>query len=97
MPFGPQWFEAHFGSGYGSIATVGYRLVQANGSDSVARTTTGVIELTAGTGNYGVTVASVPDNAVAIEWDTGGGSPVYASQGINDFSIPENVMRYQRS
>ncbi len=83
MPFTQPWFEVDFGSNYASLATVGYRLYQADGSDSVARTTTGVIEI--GTGSYGVPSVNVPDNAVGIEWDTGGGSPVYAVEDIDPF------------
>ena len=83
MPFTQPWFEVNFGSAYAGIGTTGYRLYQASGADSVARTTTGVVDL--GNGAYGVAAVNVPDNAVGIEWDTGGGSPVYATEDMEPF------------
>ncbi len=80
MPFTQPWFEVDFGASYAAIATTGYRLYQNTGADSVARTTVGVVDL--GNGAYGVPSVSVPDNAAGIEWDTGGGSPVYAREDI---------------
>ncbi len=77
-----MFLEVNFGSGYSGLATVGYRLYQDDDTDSVARTTTGVFEIGTNTGNYGVVVPSIPDNAVGIEWDTGGGSPVYATEDL---------------
>ena len=78
-----SWFEVSFGSSKSGIGTVGYRLYQDDGTDSVARTTSGVIEI--GNGVYGVPNVSVPDDAVGIEWDTGGGSPVYAVEDIQPY------------
>jgi len=83
MPFTQPWFEVDFGSNYAGIGTTGYRLYQANGTDSVARTTTGVVDLS--NGAYGVPSVNVPDNAVGIEWDTGGGSPVYAREDVEPY------------
>jgi len=85
MAFTQPWFEADFGSNYAAIATTGYRLYQNDNTDSVARTTTGVVDL--GNGGYGVPAVNVPDNAVGIEWDTGGGSPVYAREDIEPFRL----------
>jgi hypothetical protein len=84
MPFTQPWFEVDFGAAYGGLGTVGYRLYQADGSDSVARTMTGVVDVS-GNGAYGVASVSVPDNAVGIEWDTGGGSPVYAAEDLEPY------------
>ena len=88
------FLEVNFGAAYSGLATVGYRLYQSDGSDSVARTTVGVIEIGTNTGNYGCIVPSVPDNAVGIEWDTGGGSPVYATESLKDY--PQVIWRYER-
>lgn len=76
------WLSVNFGASQGGLATVGYRLYKDDGTDSVARTTTGVIEITTSSGNYGAVIPSVPNDAVGIEWDTGGGSPVYHSDSL---------------
>lgn len=89
MPFTQPWFEVDFGDAYGGIGTTGYRLYRATGADSVARTTTGVVDL--GNGGYGVPAVSVPDNAVGIEWDTGGGSPVYAREDTEPYRDRMNL------
>jgi hypothetical protein len=81
MPFDQAWLDVDFGSAHAGLATVGYRLYKNDGTDSVARTTTGVVDLS-GTGSYGVANVTVPDDAVGIEWDTGGGSPVYAIESL---------------
>ena len=60
-------------------ATVGYTLKNAAGGDAQARTTSGVTDL--GNGMYGVEV-DLPPTAVAVKWDTGGGSPVYAHEDL---------------
>ena len=83
MPFTQPWLEVDFGSAYASLATVGYRLYNNTGGDSVARTTVGVLEI--GTGSYGVPAVNIPDDAVGIEWDTGGGSPVYAVEDLDPY------------
>ena len=83
MGFSNQWMEVNFGTGYKGLATVGYRLAKKDGSDSVARTTTGVVEITANSGNYGVEVPNIPDDAATIVWDTGGSTPVYATATID--------------
>jgi hypothetical protein len=83
MPFTQPWFDVDFGSAYAAIGTTGYRLYKNDGTDSVARTTSGVVDL--GNGGYGVPDVSVPDDAAGIEWDTGGGSPVYAREDIEPY------------
>lgn len=60
-------------------ATVGYTLKNASGGDAQARTTSGVTDL--GNGMYGVEV-DLPPTAVAVKWDTGGGSPIYAHEDL---------------
>jgi hypothetical protein len=83
MAFTQPWFEIDFGAAYGGLLTVGYRLYKADATDSVARTTVGVVDLS--NGGYGVASVSVPDDAVGIEWDTGGGGPVYARYDIDPY------------
>jgi hypothetical protein len=82
MPFVQPWLEVDFGSAHAGLGTVGYRLYKNDDTDSVARTTTGVIEIGTSTGQYGVPSVTVPDDAVGVQWDTGGGSPVYAVEDI---------------
>lgn len=72
-----------FGEGYDSLATVGYRLLKKDGTEANARTTTGVYEI--GNGTYGVADVAANDDAVTIEADTGGGSPLYAYGDLSDF------------
>lgn len=60
-------------------ATVGYTLKNAAGGDAQARTTVGVIDL--GNGSYGVEV-DLPPTAVAVKWDTGGGTPIFAHEDL---------------
>ena len=63
----------------GLVGTVGYTQVKADGTTAVARTTTGIVEI--GNGAYGVTVT--PDAlAAVIQWDSGGGTPMYAVEEI---------------
>lgn len=71
-----MWFEVDFGATKAGLATVGYRLYKDDGTDTVARTTTGVVEIAQG--GYGVEISSVANDAVGIEWDTGEGTPIYA-------------------
>ena len=83
MPFTQPWFEVSFGRFRTGIATVGYRLYKNDGTDSVARTTTGVVEV--GNGAYGVASVNVPDDAVGIEWDTGAVPFRWAHEDIDPF------------
>jgi hypothetical protein len=72
-----MFFTVDFGTA--TITSVGYTQKKADGTDAVARTTTGVVSL--GNGVYGVEVT--PDaSTVLIKWDTGGASPVYAPECI---------------
>lgn len=89
MPFTQPWFEVDFGAAYDGIATTGYRLYKNDGTDSVVRTITGVVDL--GEGGYGVPAVNVPDDAVGIEWDTGGGSPVYAREDVEPYRDRANM------
>lgn len=72
----------NFGAGQASLATVGYRLYNPDGTPNGARITAGVTERPAASGIYGAAVVFPDLFAGEIRWDTGGGSPVYASEDI---------------
>lgn len=76
---------ADFSVNYAGLATVGYTQKAANGSDSVARTTTGVVDM--GNGCYAVDVTLDP-TTVLVKWDTGGVSPIYAHEAIQLYDQP---------
>ncbi len=80
MPFTQPWFEVQFARSRTGLATVAYRLYKNDGTDSVASTTVGVVEI--GNGAYGVPNVTVPDDAVGIEWDTGAAALRYAIEDI---------------
>lgn len=74
--------QCNFGIAKTGLATVGYRLYLANGTASGARITAGVAERGA-TGIYGASV-TFPDAFVGeLRWDTGEGTPAYASEDVN--------------
>lgn len=81
MPFVQEWLEVDFGASSAGLATVGFRLYKADGTDAAARTTAGVVEL--GAGAYGVPTVSIPDTAKGIQWDTGTATPLYAVEELN--------------
>lgn len=70
-----------FGSRKSGLSTVGYRLYNTNGTASGSRVTAGVAETAPG--NYAATVTFPDDFTGEIRWDTGEGSPRYASDFIN--------------
>lgn len=74
-----SWHDASFGSAQTGLVTVGYREIDNTGSTLVARTTVGVVEI--GGGGYGVEVA-LNAATVTLEWDTGGGSPIFAHEDL---------------
>ena len=80
-----MWLEVDFGALKSGLATVGYRLYDNTGTDTLARTTTGVQEIAQGA--YGVNRASFPANSVGIEWDTGEGTPLYAHENLTQYEI----------
>lgn len=74
---------ANFGAASGGLATVGYKILHPDLTTQAARTTSGVSEVSSGSGIYTATV-SYPNNFEGIIlWDTGGGSPKYAAESIN--------------
>lgn len=76
---------ADFSVNYAGLATVGYTQKGANGADTVARTTTGVVDM--GNGCYAVDV-TLNANTVLVKWDTGGASPIYAHEAIQLYDQP---------
>lgn len=73
--------EVSFGAGKAALLTVGYQLVNTDGTLNGSRLTTGVVELAGGA--YGAPI-SFPDGFRGfVKWDTGEGSPVYAAEAIN--------------
>lgn len=66
------------GSKTGLVGTIGITLLDPDGSVHTARTPAGIYEI--GGGCYGKEI-TFPDNwKGSIKWDTGGGSPVYATE-----------------
>jgi len=64
----------------GLIGTIGVTLYHPDGTVHTARTTGGIYELDAPSGCYGKEI-TFPDNwSGSILWDSGGGSPVHASE-----------------
>jgi hypothetical protein len=66
------------------LATVGVRIRDNAGADSLVRTTTGVVEDIAGSGIYRKSNLVAPTSAgqYTIVWDNGAGSPVYDIQEL---------------
>lgn len=91
MPFTASWLGVAFGSGRTGLANVGYRLFKNDGTDSVARTETGVVEV--GGGGYGVPNVTIPDNAVGIEWDTTETPNAFAHEDLQPLRAVE-ICRY---
>jgi len=62
----------------GLVGTIGVTLLNPDGTEHTPRTTTGIYEI--GGGCYGKEI-TFPDNwKGSIKWDTGGGSPAYATE-----------------
>jgi len=75
--------NANFGPGQTGLSTVGYRLFNSAGALSGSRITSGVGEILAGTGIYSASVHFSTNFSGSILWDTGGSSPVYATEEYN--------------
>lgn len=61
----------NFGKSRTGLVTVGYTIFNTDGSTQAARTTSGVYELTASSGIYGVNVMFPDSFKGSILWDTG--------------------------
>jgi hypothetical protein len=81
--------SANFGSGKGSLSTVGYRLLDTNGTLSGSRVTSGIGEIIGGSGIYSASIYFTSTFSGSILWDTGEGSPSYATEDYNgnDYKI----------
>ena len=75
--------NVNFGPGQTGLTTVAYRLLDAVGTVSGSRTTSGVGEILAGTGIYSASIYFSANFSGSILWDTGGSSPVYATEEYN--------------
>ncbi len=85
---------ANFGASRANLTGsggVGYTVFDITGSVTTARTTTGVYQITSGSGMYAA-FASFPDSFNgSILWDTGGSSPLYAVEQFNYEANNPNV------
>lgn len=80
--------SVNFGPGKGGLETVGFTLINTSGAVAVARSTVGVHEVGTDTGIYAAPITF--DSFVgSILWDTGEGSPAYATEEYN--ALEENV------
>ncbi len=71
----------NFGAGKAGLSTVGYQLVNADGSANGSRIAASIVAI--GAGVYGA-VVSFPDAfSGGIRWDTGETTPLYAFEEIN--------------
>lgn len=67
----------------GLVGTVGVTVLASNGTVFAARTTSGISEMAAGSGDY-ITSITVPTIVgMGVVWDTGGASPSYFCDEIN--------------
>lgn len=66
------------GSQTGLVGTIGVTLLNPDGTTHTARATAGIYEI--GGGCYGNQITFDDNWKGSIKWDTGGGSPVYASE-----------------
>lgn len=75
--------SVNFGASQSGLSTIGYTLINPDGSVQQSRTTSGITELSSGTGVYGG-VISFPDSwSGFILWDTGTDTPYYASENFD--------------
>ena len=75
---------ANLGSGMaGQTGNVNYTLYWPSGNTYLARTTTGIYEITGSSGIYGVNIAVATDFSGSIVWDVNGTS-VYAVESIEE-------------
>lgn len=81
--------SVNFGSGNGSLSTVGYRLLDTNGALSGSRTTSGVGEILEGSGIYSASVYFSTSFSGSILWDTGASTPQYATEEYH--SVEEQI------
>lgn len=73
-----------FGSRRSGLSTVGYTLVNTDGSTKQARTTSGVVEVSSGSGVYGASITFDDSWTGFIVWDTGEATPLVAATSYNE-------------
>ena len=81
--------SVNFGSRRGSLSTVGYTLINADGSEKQARTTSGITELISSKGLYGGLLTFDNDFSGFLIWDTGQATPIYSMDQIDYRSFAE--------
>jgi hypothetical protein len=74
--------SVNFGSTKTGLATIGYALINSDGTEKQARTTIGIIEVSS-TGIYIADLAFDDTWSGLILWDTGEGTPKYASENFD--------------
>ena len=85
-----------FNSGITGLSTVGYQLLSSDKTVYLARTTTGVTEIVASSGIYGVEIADDTLYDKTIVWDDGEATPAFYTETfssityalINEFMSP---------
>ena len=81
--------QVNFGDAEASLSTVGFTLIDGDGTTSVPRSTTGVHEVGTSTGIYAAQITFATQFSGSILWDTGASSPAYAAEQYNP--IAENI------
>ncbi len=85
---------AAFGLANGGLATVGFQLVNSDGSLNGSRITAGVAERGTGSGVYGAAIA-FPDAFLGeVRWDTGTVAPLYAVEEINPSPFEKGLIDF---
>ena len=81
--------SVNFGSGKSGLETVGYRLLHTDGTLSGSRVTSGVGEIISSSGIYSASIYVTAEFSGSILWDTGEGSPTFATEDYNgnDYKI----------
>ena len=83
--------NVNFGQSKKGLATVGYTLINTSGGVAQPRTSMGVYEVGMLTGIYAALISFPSGFKGSILWDTGGGSPVYATE---DYSPLEEQTQF---
>lgn len=88
-----RYLIAQFGQSKNALATVGYRLFDGAEVAQGTRITAGVQNL--GGGDYGALVTVLNSFEGRITWDTGEGTPQYASQSLSRQPVPPSYSARQ--
>jgi hypothetical protein len=75
------------GSNTGLVGTIGFTLLNPDGTVHTARATAGIYEI--GGGCYGKNITFSDNWKGSLKWDTGGGSPVYAVEEYDNAMLDE--------